>query len=880
MSSNQSNNTIIYLKDYQPANFLIDSVDLHVDLHEDHTRVVSSLSLRTNPTAESCSELFLNGEDLLLEAIECDGAPLPKDAYTVSEYGILLHDLPSQCQLTTTVVIHPETNTLLMGLYQSSGNFCTQCEAEGFRRITYFLDRPDVMSRYRVTIEADQARYPMLLSNGNCLAERQLPNGRHEVVWQDPSLKPCYLFALVAGDFDLIEDTFITCSGRSVELRFYLEKGFREQGYFALDALKRAMRWDEEVYRREYDLDIYMVVAVSDFTMGAMENKGLNVFNTSAVLAKPDTATDRDYAWIEAVVGHEYFHNWSGNRVTCRDWFQLTLKEGLTVFREHGFSMDMCSASMMRLQQVQSMRNAQFAEDAGPMAHPIRSASYIEINNFYTSTVYQKGAEVIRMVETFLGKTVFQQGMDLYFSRFDGQAVTTEDFIAVMEEVSGRDLTQFKRWYDQAGTPELTISQDYSVDDHTWTLHVKQQCPATPGQTDKKPFHLPLAIGAVDHTGQPIELSLDASNESSETLVLDVTQPEQSFTIEGVSSQPVPSLLREFSAPVKVHYDYTVNELSTLIQHDSDPVARWDAGQTLMTSALTVIAQQYESQQTLVMEPALTHALGQVIERADEDPMMAAQLLAFPSMTYLMQTDSTIDVLSWHEARQFAERVVADVYEDVLLQAYHQSQSTEPYQFNAQDYARRSWMNTCLAYLVKTKKVSHLKRAFDQYEQADNMTDTMAALQALNHQQTDLRDKALDTFYEQWQHEPLVINKWLGLHASTTLPHCLEQVRELMQHQAFHLSNPNNVYALIRGYAGNPVGFHSPVDGQGYAFIADQVLALDSINSLVAGRIVRGLMNWRQLTDARGQLMRSQLERVANTSGLSSDVYEVAHKSL
>ena len=761
---------------------------------------------------------------------------------------------------------------------------CTQCEPEGFRKITWFPDRPDCLSVFTVRVEVPKY-YNTVLSNGNlikegCVHDAENKTERQFKIRHDPFPKPSYLFALVIGNLEVVESSFITSLNKRIKLMIFTEYGNKHLTGHAMKSLKNAMYWDQEKYGLEYDLKSFMIVAVSHFNMGAMENKGLNIFNSKFILADINTATDNDLKNIESIVAHEYFHNWTGNRVTCRDWFQLTLKEGLTVFREHGFSMDMCSASMMRLQQVQGMRNAQFAEDAGPMAHPIRSASYIEINNFYTATVYQKGAEVIRMVETFLGKTVFQQGMDLYFSRFDGQAVTTEDFIAVMEEVSGRDLTQFKRWYDQAGTPELTISQDYSVDDHTWTLHVKQQCPSTPGQTEKQPFHLPLAIGAVDHTGQPIELSLDASNESSETLVLDVTQPEQSFTIEGVSSQPVPSLLREFSAPVKVHYDYTVNELSTLIQHDSDPVARWDAGQTLMSSALTTIAQQYESQQTLVMEPALTHALGQVIERAVEDPMMAAQLLAFPSMAYLMQTDSTIDVLSWHEARQFAERVVADVYEDVLLQAYHQSQSTEPYQFNAQGYARRSWMNTCLAYLVKTQKASHLKRAFEQYEQADNMTDTMAALQALNHQQTDLRDKALGTFYEQWQHEPLVINKWLGLHASTTLPHCLEQVRELMQHQAFHLSNPNNVYALIRGYAGNPVGFHSPVDGQGYAFIADQVLALDAINSLVAGRIVRGLMNWRQLTDARGQLMRSQLERVANTAGLSSDVYEVAHKSL
>ena len=880
MVKDLSNNKVTFLKDYQAPSFLIDSVELTVSLHEDHTIVTSHLSLRANPAVPFESSLFLNGEGLELQQITCNGAPLSSNDYAVSEHGLTLFNLDQQVEIATTVVIHPEKNTLLMGLYQSSGNFCTQCEAEGFRRITYFLDRPDVMSRYRVTIEADQARYPMLLSNGNCIDQRQLADGRHQVVWEDPSLKPCYLFALVAGDFDVIEDTFTTCSGRCVDLRFYLEKGFREQGHFALDALKRAMRWDEEVYRREYDLDIYMVVAVSDFTMGAMENKGLNIFNTSAVLAQPDTATDDNYAWIEAVVAHEYFHNWSGNRVTCRDWFQLTLKEGLTVFREHGFSMDMCSASMMRLQQVQGMRNTQFVEDAGPMAHPIRSASYIQINNFYTATVYQKGSEVIGMVETLLGKTVFQQGMDLYFSRFDGQAVTTEDFIAVMEEVSGRDLTQFKRWYDQAGTPELTVTQSYVAEDKTWTLHVKQQCPATPEQPTKLPFHLPFAVGAIDAKGTSIPLSLLADGSQTKTLVLEVTEPEQSFVMKNVVSQPIPSLLRGFSAPVKVHYDYTVDELASLIQHDTDPVARWDAGQTLMTSALTTMAQQYESNQTMVMEPALTKALGQVIEQADRDPMISAQLLGFPAISFLMQTNPEIDVLSWFEAVQFAEQVIADVFEAQFMQCYQQADSSVPYQFNAQEYARRSWRNRCLAYLVKTGHSTHLERAYSQFEKADNMTDTMAALMVLNHQQSELRDQALSQFYQQWHHEPLVVNKWLGLHASTSLPNCLEQVMQLMQHDAFHLSNPNNVYALIRGYASNMIGLHAPENGRGYAFIADQVLALDRINSLVAGRIVRGLINWRQLTTNRAELMRSQLQRVANTTGLSSDVYELAHKSL
>lgn len=869
----------IYLKDYRPSDFLIDTVHLNVDLHEDETHVKAVLAMRRNPAVDAVqAPLVLNGEAMALQVVSIDGSVLSATEYKVDDHSLTIDRVPDTFILETVVVIKPQQNTTLSGLYKSRGNFCTQCEAHGFRRITYYLDRPDVMARFTTTITADKTKYPLLLSNGNLIEQKELSNNRHWVHWQDPSLKPCYLFALVAGDFDLLHDKFITMSGREVALRLYLEKGFADQGAYALEALKQAMKWDEETYGREYDLDIYMIVAVSDFNMGAMENKGLNIFNTKYVLANAKTATDTDYIGILDVIGHEYFHNWSGNRITCRDWFQITLKEGLTVFRDSTFTEDMTSHGVARIGFVNGLRNVQFPEDAGPMAHPIRPQSYIEVNNFYTNTVYRKGCEVIRMVRTLLGTALFRQGMDLYFARHDGQAVTTEDFIKAMEDASGKDLTQFKRWYAQAGTPVLDIAGDYDEQQKTFTLTVKQSCPPTPGQPTKEPLHLPLAMGLVGPDCQDMSTQLENEDHAHNgTRVLDIKKPLETFRFVNVAQKPIPSLLRDFSAPVVLNYPYSDEELLWLLNCDTDPFAKWEAGQTFAKRLLLKLVDDYRAQKPFAMDERLITVFKKILAGPHEDHRFSATLLELPSENYLLQQMAVGDIVAIHAAREFVKTALATALEREFVTCFEEHQLPY-YEFNSVDVGKRSLKNSCLAYLAYVGD-DYTKIAYQQFKASDNMTDAVGALAALINHDCAARDKALNEFYEQWQGQPLVINKWLVLQASSILPNTLEKVTALMQHPAFDIRNPNNVYSLIGAFGMNAVCFHAQ-DGVGYRFVADQVLALDAANPQVAARMLQPLTQWQKMDDKRQQLMTQQLKRIAATPKISKDVYEIAAKSL
>lgn len=872
---------IHYLKDYSPPDFIIESVFLHFDLQEEKSHVKTILNIRRNPIAKNQqAPLILNGEELELKAVLLNGQMISKQQYQLDDESLTIREVPEAFILETEVIIHPEKNTCLSGLYKSRNNFCTQCESHGFRRITYYLDRPDVMSRFSTTITADKNRYPILLSNGNLIKTRELDGNRHWVHWEDPSLKSAYLFALVAGDFDLLEDEFITFSGRRVNLRLYLEKGYKDQGAYALQALKRAMRWDEESFGREYDLNMYMIVAVSDFNMGAMENKGLNVFNTKYILAKPDVATDFDYVAIESVIGHEYFHNWSGNRVTCRDWFQITLKEGLTVLREQLFTEDMTSKAVARLETANVVRNRQFLEDAGPLAHPIRPQSYIEINNFYTVTVYRKGAEVIRMIRTLLSPEIFRKGMDLYFLRNDGHAVTTEDFVKAMEDASGKDLTQFRRWYDQAGTPLLDISSQYDAQQKMLTLTVKQLCSPTPGQPHKEPLHIPLAMGLITNKGDEIVLQLTGENASSlKTRVLEIKKLVETFTFLNISEKPIPSLLREFSAPVKLQYPYSLEELAILMQTDTDPFARWNAGQQLVVKIISNLVEDYSQKTDLQLNNLLINAFSKILKNGIEDLNFLSRLLVIPSLGYLLANIPNKDVSNLYFVREFVKHHLSLSLEAEFLSHFQKNQVTTPYHYDSQSMGSRSLKNICLHYLMWTRKNEYPKLAYQQFKNANNMTDVMGALSALNDCDCEERENALQEFYLKWQKEALVINKWLSLQASSSLPNTLDKVRQLIKHPSFNIHNPNNAYALIGVFGENTICFHDK-SGDGYRFVADQVLVIDPKNPQVASRAIQPLTQWRIMDQERANLMRQELERIVAHPGLSKDVYEMASKSL
>lgn len=875
----------IYLSDYEVPAYLIDTTDLAFDLGEESTKVTSQLHIRRNPASKtSNASLALHGTELDLISLAIDGRTLDATEWTQSGEQLIIADVPTEFVLRCETLIRPQDNTSLEGLYKSSGMFCTQCEAEGFRKITYYLDRPDVMSVFTVEIIADAQRYPVLLSNGNLSTTETLADGRHKTVWQDPFPKPAYLFALVAGKLACVEDRFTTMNGREVALKIYVENKDADKCDHAMASLKNAMRWDEDVYGREYDLDIFNIVAVDDFNMGAMENKSLNIFNTSCVLAKPETTTDAGFQRVEGVVAHEYFHNWSGNRVTCRDWFQLSLKEGFTVFRDAEFSADMGSPTVKRVEDVTLLRTAQFAEDAGPMAHPIRPDSFIEISNFYTVTVYEKGAEVVRMIHTLLGPELFRKGSDLYFDRHDGQAVTCEDFVLAMEDASGVDLGQFRHWYSQAGTPKLAVSAQYDADEQHYTLTVKQSCPATPGQTSKAPFHIPLAVALLGEAGQ-LALQLQDGEPNTETadnteMVLNVTEPEQSFTFTGIHEEPVPSLLRGFSAPVKLDFAYSREQLLCLMRSDSDGFCRWDASQQLGLAEINQALADLAAGREVAPDSAYLDACRDLLADETLDGAMVAMMLQLPSEAYLAEIFHPVDVIALHRAREALRLAIAIALRTELQACYERCSSDVAYAADAAQIAQRSLKNTALAYLMLVDDNSARNLAISQFENSENMTDRLAALNALVNSAAPYKADALQRFYQNWQHEPLVINQWFQVQAMCRLPGSIDRVQALMAHPAFDIRNPNKVRALIGAFCGqNSVNFHRE-DGAGYRFLADQVIVLNRSNPQIASRLLVPLTKWRKYLPAAQQLMCAELKRILAQPDLSSDVYEVVSKSL
>lgn len=858
----------VYLKDYQFPAFLCDEIQLNVDLQEEYALVKSQMKLKVHPQGSLTGDLILAGKELILESVELNGEKLNSSHYKLTPDSLTIFNVPAAFELTIQTRIKPQENTSLMGLYKSSGNFCTQCEAEGFRHITYFLDRPDVMTRFTTTISADATCYPILLSNGNKIASGELAGGRHWVRWEDPFKKPSYLFALVAGDLEEIKDEFVTQSGRKVQLRMYVTKGNREQCAYAMTSVKKAMRWDEENYKREYDLDIYMIVAVSDFNMGAMENKGLNIFNTKYILADPKMATDEDFIHVDSVIAHEYFHNWTGNRITCRDWFQLSLKEGLTIFRDQCFTADQISAAVARIKDVNSLRNTQFTEDAGPLAHPVRPESYIEINNFYTATVYEKGAEVIRMLRTLIGDDAFYKGMDLYFARYDGQAVTIEDFVKVMEEAANINLTQFRLWYSQAGTPILNIEDDFDAAKHRYTLKVTQSCSPTPGQPEKKPLHLPLIMGLLDSQGKEI---LQQN--------LQITQNQETFHFENIASRPIPSLLRNFSAPVIVKYPYQDADLALLFKQDKDDFNRWEAGQRYAIRLLLQLIIDYRHRQSLKLSQTFINVFQNVLENGQNNPFLLAELLTLPSERYLAEQMTVIDVNAIHVVREFMSLEIAKQLKPLLFTNYQRHHHSS-YQINSEEIGHRQLKNLCLAYLMKLPEF--IPEALQQFKQAmqSNMTDTLAALKTLVNHAGAEREEALALFYDTWQPHALVIDKWFAVQAAANLPNTLQQVQQLLQHPAFDLKNPNKVYALVGTFTrANPVYFHS-LSGEGYQLLTDVVLQLNTLNPLIAARMVTPLTDWRRYDEGRQALMQTQLETILKHKKISKDVYELVSKSL
>lgn len=870
----------IYLKDYTPPAYQIDTVALHFCLNDDKTVVTSKLSMRRAEKIAANTPLVLNGEHLVLAAIALDDRQLTAQEYQLDAETLTLCNLPDTFELKITTIIKPQENTALEGLYQSNGNYCTQCEAHGFRRITYFLDRPDVMAVYTTTIEADKQHYPVLLSNGNLIASGKLEQGRHFATWHDPFKKPCYLFALVAGDLAVVTDQFITCSNKTVTLKIFVEKGHEDQCRHAMASLKQAMRWDEAIYGREYDLDIFMIVAVSDFNMGAMENKGLNIFNAKYILAKSDTATDIDYANIEGVVAHEYFHNWTGNRITCRDWFQLSLKEGLTVFRDQEFSADMNSRVVQRINDVRRLRAMQFVEDSGPLAHPVRPESYIEMNNFYTATVYEKGAEVIRMLHTILGAARFRKAMDLYFARHDGQAVTCDDFVKAMEDASGIDLRQFRLWYSQAGTPQIQVSEDYDAKAKTYTLSLTQACPATPGQSLKQPLHIPITAALFASDGQQINLQLAGETESLQERVLNLTQATQQFTFINVPYQPTVSLLRNFSAPVKLNFNRSVEQLIFLMQYDTDQFNRWEASQQLAAKLMLELITDYQQNRTLQLEQRYLTALKQVLTHPELDKALIAEIFALPTEVYLGELLPSIDVEAIVAVRRFVKAQIAQALQEDFLNIYQANQSHEPYVFSAKAAAQRSLKNICLHYLALVADHSNAELVRQQFLTADNMTDEFAAFQTIVHNDHPQRQAAINDFYAKWQHNALVIDKWLTVQATADIAGTLENIKSLVQHPAFNYTNPNKVRSLIGAFgSSNFHRFHDST-GAGYQFIADQVIHLNSLNPQVAARIIEPLTRWQRYDRPRQKLMKCTLEWIVQQPKLSKDVYEIVAKSL
>ncbi|MBV8665287.1 MAG: aminopeptidase N [Burkholderiaceae bacterium] len=878
----------IYRKNYSVPNFLVETVEMGFDLDPAATHIATRLTMRRNPAATDAT-VELHGEEVTLLQLRMNGKALSKRAYRIEDGMLCIHNAPNEIVLEIETLIKPEKNSSLMGLYVSNGNFFTQCEAEGFRKITYFPDRPDVMAKYMVMLRADKKKYPVLLSNGNLIESGDLGDGRHYAKWEDPFKKPSYLFALVAGQLVCQEEMFKLASGREVLLQVWVEDGNLDKTQHAMDSLKNSIRWDEQRYGLELDLDRFMIVAVGDFNMGAMENKGLNIFNTKFVLANERIATDTDYAGIEAVVGHEYFHNWTGNRVTCRDWFQLSLKEGLTVFRDQEFSADMLGTesgrAVKRIEDVRVLRQAQFAEDSGPMAHPVRPDSYVEINNFYTVTVYEKGAEVVRMYQTLFGRAGFRKGMDLYFQRHDGHAVECDDFRAAMADANGRKLDQFERWYSQAGTPHVKAEGRYDAVAKTYELSFSQTCPATPGQAKKLPFHIPVAVGLIGADGRDLPLRLDGGRvgtavNGAETLVLELTEASQTFRFVAVEEKPVPSLLRNFSAPVVLEFEYSDAELAFLMAHDNDPFNRWEAGQRLAMRRLLELVRtvQADGVEALSVDAALAEAFRKTLNDTSLDPAFREVALSLPTEAMIAEQMDVIDPQAIHSARQFLRKSLATALRADWQHAYEANQTPGAYSPHAAAAGKRALKNLALSYLNELDGGMTHARAQAQCDSANNMTDRLAGLSALLNSSAGGRAAALSRFYADFEHEALVIDKWFMLQGAARATD-VNAVRALMKHPAFTLKNPNRARSLLFSFCnGNPARFHA-ADGSGYAFWTEMVIALN-FNPQIAARLARTLDRWRKYTPALRDQMHAALKQVAASPNLSKDVLEVVSKAL
>ena len=859
MAKENSAHPTIYLKDYQAPDFEISGLELEFNLEPEQTVVTARSEMKKITAA---SDLVLYGDELTLLNIKVNDKELAATDYKIDENNLTLLNVPEQFSLEIQTQINPQANTALSGLYLSKGIFCTQCEAHGFRRITYFLDRPDVMTVYRTKIIADKAAYPQLLSNGNLLETGSVDSRRHYAIWEDPFKKPSYLFALVAGQLECFEEIYTTRSGREITCQLFVEPGNLDKCEHAMASLHKAMRWDEEVYQREYDLDIYMIVAVSAFNMGAMENKGLNIFNDKYVLANPATATDQDFAAVESVIAHEYFHNWTGNRITCRDWFQLSLKEGLTVFRDQEFSRDMNDRDVNRIEDVQVLRAHQFPEDDSPLAHPVRPESYIEVNNFYTATVYNKGAEVIRMQQTLLSDAGFQKGMQLYFARHDGQAVTTDDFVACMADANEVSLEQFKHWYNTAGTPKVTLRHQYDEQAKECTITVQQEA----GNL----MHIPLRIGVLD---------ADGSEQLADKL-LEITEQEQSFTLKDIKTAPVLSLLRDFSAPIKLQHDLPQADLLTLLAHDSNGFARWEAGQCLLINALKRCIDDTQNDKPLGDFVELAEAIGHVLEDAQNNPALAAKLLQLPDFNFIADQIELVDVAAIIKAKKHLRALITKHNQAALLKVVQATQRFDSYERDAHSIGLRSLKNTCLDLLLTLENDAALALCTEQFQRANNMTDSLSALASISHYAIPEREALLQVFFDKWAGEELVLDKWFSIQARAQTSDTLQRVQQLLTHESFTYENPNRIRALIGAFAaGNPGQFHQ-LDGSGYDFLREQILVIDKRNPQVAARLVSPLTRWRRFIPTLAQAMQQSLEHLHGQPGLSPDVSELVAKSL
>jgi len=869
----------VYLKDYKPTAFVVERTNLTFDLYDDKAVVTANLTISRNSLSkEQTKTLVLDGSPKLnLQELLLNGQPVDSSKFLVGTDSLEVFNVPDEFELTTIVNIRPHLNTTMMGLYRSRTMYCTQCEAEGFRDITYYIDRPDMMSEFTTTVIANSTAYPILLSNGNPIERGELDNGRHFVTWHDPFKKPAYLFALVAGALSVVEDNFVTQSGRNVVLQIFVEQKDIDKCGHAMLSLKKSMRWDEERYGREYDLNIFMIVAVDDFNMGAMENKGLNIFNTSAVLVSPEVSTDTAFQRVESIVAHEYFHNWSGNRVTCRDWFQLSLKEGFTVYRDSQFSCDMNSPTVKRVEDVSFLRTHQFAEDGGPMSHPVQPESYMEINNFYTMTIYEKGSELVGMYHTLLGEEAFRKASDLYFERHDGQAATVENFVCAMEDASGRDLTQFRLWYQQSGTPVLAVSTHYDEIRQSYQITFKQSCPDTPGQTNKKPFVIPIRLGVLDHDGMSISL-----NDAGDTeILLEMTDETLTYTLENVKSKPIPSILRGFSAPVKLNYGPSHEELAILMANDSDGFNRWDAGQRLTLDACMLAINDIANDSEPSFPKSLIEAITKLLSDDSLDPAMVSLMLTIPSEALLYEQTDKIQPMTIHLARNFVRSEIAIALANKFQETYHKLNSNEAYTPSAKQIGRRSLKNTALSYLMLLDE-PRIDLAWSQFQSSDNMTDKSTALVAMVNcpLALDFATRALASFEDQYRDETLAMNLWLQIQATNTQPGALNRIKALMEHPSFSMTNPNKVRSLIGSFcSANLVNFHNE-SGLGYSFLREQILQLNQANPQVAARLVAPLTQWKKLAQPHRKLMRGELQIIADTPNLVKDVYEIATKSL